>query len=198
MAQDDVQRAQDEWISFPGGELEGQPPRVLCPACRDAVLRAATARPGAAVSSGGSQAGRAERMRTLCFQCYRANLDRRRALRAAADVPVSEEHFQSQLPFEPVNSPRLERLKAERSRARVLEARGAGRFVSLRREAQIAARRTLEIAAAVSRRRQPADWRRHDRGDAFNAAVHAVELQFPESWLPFIHRTGGACSAHGK
>ncbi len=31
----------DEWVSFPGGELEGQRPKAMCPACRDVLNRAA-------------------------------------------------------------------------------------------------------------------------------------------------------------
>jgi hypothetical protein len=181
----DVQGLQDqdtvEWVSFPGGELEGQPPRVLCPACRDAVNRVGTARRAAASSRVGPPEGGARQARTLCFACYRANLDRNLALRATADVPASEAHFQSQLPFEPINAPRLETLKVERLQARVLEAYGAGRFAGRRREAQIAARRALHSLAAKSKESQPAVFPR-----ATGAAVHAAELQFPESWLPFV------------
>jgi hypothetical protein len=181
----DVQGAQGEdgWVSFPGGELEGQPPRVLCPACRDAVNRAATARrvEGSPRRRGGPHEGGARHARTLCFACYRANLDRNLALRAAADVPASEAHFQSQLPLEPVNAPRLDTLKAERLQARVLEAYGAGRFAGRRREAQIAARQALHSLAARSKECQPAVSPR-----ATGAAIHAAELQFPESWLPFV------------
>jgi hypothetical protein len=218
MSQDDVQSApkvikkvikekkvikDDEWVSFPGGELEGQHPKVLCLVCRDAVHRAAAepgatnllrgARRGLAVKSRGTRGGGPrvasgrQPARTFCFQCYRANLDRNRALRAAGQLhTASDEHFQSQLPFEPVNTPRLEMLKAERSQARVIGARGAGRFVEQRREAQIAARHALHIIAAGCKGRQPAVLRPYDRDRAMGAAIHAAELQFPESWLPFV------------
>jgi hypothetical protein len=204
MSQDDARSApkviKDEWVSFPGGELEGQRPRLLCPACRGGVHGWAASRAATGVVPavrGGSRASGREPARTLCFQCYRANLDRNRALRAAGDVPVSEERFQSQLPFERVDILRLERLKAERSQARVLEARGMGRFVGSRREAQIAARRALQTVGPMSSRRQQSFLRPHDRGQVSTAAIHAVELQFPESWLRFVRRGGGACSARG-
>ena len=38
----------DEWVTFPGGELEGQRPKALCAACREALKReAATYGPAA-------------------------------------------------------------------------------------------------------------------------------------------------------
>src|SRR4051812_25536788 len=93
----------DEWVTFPGGELEGQRPKALCSACREALKRGAA-------TYGAS--GTARRSRLLCFDCYRADLRRTRALKdAAAFDSASEERFQSQLPFEPVNQARLERLK---------------------------------------------------------------------------------------
>ena len=39
MAQEYGQLVQDEWVSFPGGELEGKRPKVLCAACREALNR---------------------------------------------------------------------------------------------------------------------------------------------------------------
>ena len=62
--------AEGEWISFPGGELEGRPPRVLCPACREALKHNASGTRGAAPGQ----------PKPLCFQCYRAELARERAL----------------------------------------------------------------------------------------------------------------------
>ena len=60
----------DEWVTFPGGELEGKRPKVLCAACREALKReAATYGPS----------GAARRSRLLCFDCYRADLARARA-----------------------------------------------------------------------------------------------------------------------
>jgi hypothetical protein len=121
-----------------------------------------------------ASAARARPSRTLCFQCYRAELDRERALRAAGDLDTaSSERFQSALPFEAVNTSRLERLRAERAASRVTMQAGAGRFVDRRRRAQIAARHALQQIATG-----------HYREMA--AAVHAAELQLPESWLPFV------------
>src|SRR5215471_10316919 len=101
------QIADRDWVAFRGGELEGRPPRVLCQACRARLKQAATE--GVALA----------RPATLCFQCYRAEMDRERAVRAAGERDTaSEARFQSQLPFEPVNRPRLDALKAERAAAR--------------------------------------------------------------------------------
>jgi hypothetical protein len=166
------QVAKGEWVSFPGGELEGQRPKALCPACRGALNRAAA---------------RAERYqpRTLCFQCYRAELDRDRALTAAGDLDTaSVERFQTILPFEPVNRARLAMLKAERSTSRDTLRQGTGQFVDKRRQAQIAARHALQrIVAGVQARRASSG----PAPDAVIAAVtHAAELQLPEAWLPFV------------
>src|SRR5262245_59618162 len=101
------------WMAFPGGELEGARPRALCSACRKALEVRARLSKGNGRSSGKA---------ALCFLCYRAELDRTRALRAAgAFNAASEERFQESLPFEPVNRPRLAMLKAER-----LQAQAAG------------------------------------------------------------------------
>src|SRR5262249_34829135 len=105
----------DEWISFPGGELEGKRPKALCPACREALRREAAGPLAASRVQGPS--------RPLCFQCYRAELDRERALRAAGSLDTgSEARFQFQLPLEPVNTGRLQTLKVERREARVADA----------------------------------------------------------------------------
>lgn len=150
------QVADTEWIIFPGGELEGKRPKVLCSACREQPKRA----------------GRAP----LCFQCYRAELDRERALKAAAQLDTtSDERFQSLLPFEPVDRGRLERLRAERALERSALQAGTGRYVDKRRRAQIAARHALQqIAAGLEARGLPA------------SAIHAAELQLPDAWLPFV------------
>src|SRR5581483_7769052 len=109
--------ADGEWITFPGGELEGRRPRVLCAACREALKRDA-ARPAAA--------GAAQQPRPLCFQCYRAELARERALKAAGELDTaSEARFQCTLPFEPVNRARLDRLRGERLLARAAAQAGA-------------------------------------------------------------------------
>ena len=120
----------------------------------------------------------------LCFQCYRVELDRERALKAAGQVDTaSVERFQEALPFEPVNMPRLESLKMERESARAELTRSTGGFVDKRRRAQIAARHALQQLAAGLRARQLA---RPERERAIASAIHAAELQLPESWMPFV------------
>src|SRR5262245_30825447 len=88
-----------EWVTFPGGELEGKRRKSLCPA--------------------GRAGGNAQVSRTLCFQCYRLQLRRDRAIEAAGTVFTgSEERFQFGLPFEPVNKGRLALLRSERLQAK--------------------------------------------------------------------------------
>jgi hypothetical protein len=180
------QVTEHEWVGFPGGELEGRRPRTLCPACRERLNQLAL---------GGWLPARAARGRprhTLCFQCYRAELDRQRALKAAADLDTaSSERFQSVLPFEPVNTPRLERLRAERAASRVMMREGAGRFVDRRRQAQIAARHAFQQIAAGLQARSASgpssqELKRRELDRAMAAAFRAAELQLPESWLPFV------------
>jgi hypothetical protein len=179
MAQHTPQPVADEWVSFPGGELEGKRPKVLCPACRAALKAAAAA--GDVAPRGTST------RRALCFQCYRAELDRERALRDAGRLDTaSDARFQTQLPFEPVNTARLTMLKAERASERGVMLEGAGRFVDARRQAQIAARHALQaIVAGVTARRSVASGSRVF-DSAIASAIHAAELQLPESWLPFV------------
>ena len=143
--------AGDRWVAFPGGELEGRPPRVMCPACRQ----------------------RAGKQGTLCFECYRAELDRERRLKAASVFDgASEARFQGALPFEPVDVPRLNRLRAERSMARADAGRSQTTQFEMRiRRAQIDARKAVQGAP---------------RSAEFYTAIHAAELQLPESWLPFV------------
>ena len=147
-------------MAFPGGELEGQRPKAMCPACRE----------------------RARRTGTLCFQCYRAELDRERALKAAGEIDTaSDARFQCALPFEPVNRPRLEGLRAARMAARVAAMRtDMGRFVDRQRRAQIAARHVLQQIASGLNPVNPAN------PVDLAVAIHAAELQLPESWLPFV------------
>ena len=175
-----TQLAAEEWVSFPGGELEGKRPKALCPTCREALKRAAAVvRPSSPSPSSTSSPSR-----PLCFQCYRVALDRERTLRAAGDLDTaSDARFQSQLPFEPVNRGRLEMLKVERSAARTAGAQGAGRFVDRRRQAQTAARHALQQITAGLKVRQlaPAVEMR-----VMEAAIHAAELQLPDAWLPFV------------
>ena len=60
---------------------------------------------------------------------------------------------------------------------------GLGRFTDRRRQAQIAARHALEAIGAGLKARQ-ASAAEHRR--AMGAAIHGLELQFPEAWLPFV------------
>jgi len=168
-----AQVVDDEWVTFPGGELEGKRPKALCAACREALTREASA-----------PLQRTSAVRPLCFQCYRAELDRERALQAAGNLDTaSDARFQSQLPFEPVNRPRLEMLKAERSEARAASVQGLGQYVDKRRRAQIAARHALQQIAAGLKARQLAPAM---EAEAMESAFHAAELQLPEAWLPFV------------
>jgi hypothetical protein len=174
-AQVAAQVAEGEWVAFPGGELEGKRPKALCPACREALKReTASSRTRAAAS----------RRRPLCFQCYRAELERERGFQAAGRLDTaSDARFQAQLPFEPVNHGRLEMLKAERTTARAASVHGIGAYVNKRREAQIAARHALQaIAAGLKSRKVPPAV----EAGVLAAAAHAAELQLPESWLPFV------------
>lgn len=162
----------DEWVTFPGGQLEGRRPWALCPACRAALQRAASAGPIEIAHRS-----------TRCFPCYRAELVRERALKSAGDLDTaSAARFQFGLPFEPVNRPRLAMLKVERAAARQAASAGAGRFVDRRRQTQIAARHALRSIAAGFEVHPPTD----PRARVLAAAAHAAELQFPESWLPFV------------
>jgi hypothetical protein len=180
------QVTEHEWVGFPGGELEGKRSKTLCPSCRERLRR---------TDLNGRLPRRAAGARlphTLCFQCYRAELDRERALKAAGDLDTaSSERFQTALPFEPVNTLRLDELRAERAASRVMMREGAGRFVDRRRQAQIAARHAFQQVAASLRAptasgpSSPELWRR-EQEHVMAAAFHAAELQLPESWLPFV------------
>jgi hypothetical protein len=199
MAQDDrreTENTKNNWISFPGGELEGQPPKALCPACRDALRRGAAAERSVIGGSsvcrdiaaiGDVPQSKRHAARTLCFQCYRADLERNRSLRAAGQLnTASPERFQGQLPFRAVDAARLQMLKAERSQARVLAATGLSGLADRRRRAQISARHALQSATAGCGDRQSRPLQLPDRARAVAAAIHAAELQLPESWLPFV------------
>jgi hypothetical protein len=156
-----------EWISFPGGELEGKRPKVRCPACQ---ARSDQSRGACPEPSRG----------TLCFECYRAGLERERAIKAAGELDTAtDERFQTTLPFEPVDRVRLEQLRALRASERATMQSGAGRFVDRRRQAQIAARHALQQIA------HGLDARGFD-ARSLAAATRAAELQLPEAWLPFV------------
>jgi hypothetical protein len=179
----EVQEATEkEWVTFPGGELEGQRPKVMCPTCRERLrlaARAAAIRDKAGVDSAGPRP-----QSPICFECYRVDQARERALRAARNLnTASEARFQDSLPFEPVNRLRLEHLRAERSTARAALRKGAGSFVDRRRHAQIAARHALDRIAAGLRSRGVHEPVRHP---ALDEAIHAAELQLPAAWLPFV------------
>ena len=149
------QPVENEWVTFPGGELEGRRPKTLCGPCR--VRKAAGAPP-----------------RAICFECYRADRRREEAIKAAGEFEGSPEgietRFQNGLPFEPVNLPRLQRLKTARVTARTQARAGAGQYVDKRRQAQIAARHALQRLGEGLR----------------TQGMHAAELQLPEAWLPFV------------
>ena len=165
----------DEWVTFPGGELEGKRPKVLCAACREALKREA-------VAYGAS--GHTRRSRLLCFDCYRADLARARALKESGELDTaSDARFQTQLPFEPVNHARLDMLKAARTDARATASQGIGHFADKRRHAQIQARHALQAIAAGLKARQLAP---AAQGQAIATAIHAAELQLPDAWLPYV------------
>lgn len=171
-----------EWIAFPGGELEGKRPSVLCRDCRQKVAQAASGRTAgaAAAVSPGPRTGKSP----VCFQCYRASVAHEHRLKAAGELQTaSDARFQVALPFEPVNRARLERLKAERNDARVAGRAGVGQYVDRRRHAQIAARHALERIVLGLRARQASS---ADINRATAEALHAAELQLPEAWLPFV------------
>jgi hypothetical protein len=177
MAHEPDEVASDEWVSFPGGELEGKRPRALCLACREALRRA---------SLRGSAAPRDQRRaRTLCFGCYRAELDRQRGIAAAGTFDTgSDARFQFQLPFEPLNRPRLAMLKADRAAVRnAALATPAGARIDKRRQGQIAARHALQQIVAELHARRIA---KGERDRAIASAFHAAELQLPDSWIPFV------------
>jgi len=190
MAREYAQDARDEWVSFPGGELEGKQPKALCPACRAALKREAlSSRPSSQsrLSCPSNPSGLScpfSPTRPLCFQCYRADLERERAIAAAGQLDTgSEARFQSQLPLEPINQSRLDALKAARSEARAASVQGIGAYVDKRRRAQMAARHALQaIATGLHARQISPPEQRQEMADA----VHAAELQLPDAWLPFV------------
>ena len=166
---------ESDWAAFPGGELEGKRPAALCPDCRGTLRLAAT---------GGLRPARP----ALCFQCYRLELERTRALQAAATLDTaSEARFQSLLPFDPVNRPRLARLKVERETARVAARTGVGVHIEQRRRAQIEARHALaRIVQGIRERRVSQASAVLPPRQMLAARVPARSLEYPASWLPFV------------
>ena len=69
-------------LCFPGGELEGKRPKALCAGCREALKRE--------VATYGAS-GPARRSRLLCFDCYRADLARTKALKDAGELDTASE-----------------------------------------------------------------------------------------------------------
>ena|SRR6185503_6941451 len=176
---DVLQTTDAEWITFQGGELEGKRPKRLCAACRTRLRQTWTRRLAVGRAPERSNA------HPLCFQCYREDLERQRALRAAGELDTASElRFQSALPLDPVDHGRLATLKAERAVARAAAASTpSGSFVARRHQAQIAARHALQsIAAGLQQHASSAAARERAMYDA----VHAAELQLPEAWLPFV------------
>jgi hypothetical protein len=111
-------------------------------------------------------------------------VDRQRALKASGQLETaSHERFQTALPFEPVNRPRLAALKAERVASRATLRKGSARFEEKIRRAQIAARHAIQRIDAALEVCQDDPSMRHR---IMASAVHAAELQLPESWLPFV------------
>jgi hypothetical protein len=166
-----TQVADNEWVSFPGDELQAPRPTVLCRACREKLQASVSNR--SRVSN-----------QPLCFACHRATIERERALKAAGEFNASSnERFQSALPFEPVNQSRLTRLRTERATSRIASRAGVGRYVDQRRQAQIAARHQLE-RIVIGLRERNASAAERDR--VLANATHAAELQLPDAWLPFV------------
>ena len=163
-----AEAADNEWVTLPGGELEGRRPKALCGPCR--LRRAAGAPP-----------------RAICFECYRADRKRDEAIKAAAEFePASEARFRDGLPFEPVDIVRLQRLKTERAAVRRQARVGIGQYADRRRHAQISARHALQRIAAglISRQLEPIARARAQREEL--SALHAAEMQLPDAWLPFV------------
>ena len=159
---------ENEWVTLPGGELEGRRPKTLCGPCR---VRKAAGAPA----------------RAICFECFRADRRRDEVLKAAGEFESSSDaRFHDGLPFEPVNLPRLQRLKAERLAVRRQASAGIGQYADKRRHAQIAARHALQrVAAGLASRQLESIARVRPERDELDA-IHAAELQLPETWLPFV------------
>lgn len=175
-----LQTVDGDWVAFPGGELEGKRPKRLCAPCRERARRTGRHEQEATTSA----EPRSRVPFPICFQCYREELDRERRIAAAANLDTaSEARFQDVLPLEPVDTARLAMLKVQRAGVRATARAGTGRFVDRRRHAQIAARHTLQAIGAGLRQHLASA---NIRDQAVGEALHAAELQLPESWLPFV------------
>lgn len=178
--------AEIAWTPFSGGELEGTRTTALCPSCR------AARRAGRPIATGAG---------TLCFQCYRTELERNRQAKAAVELnTASDERFQTQLPFEPVNVSRLTQLRVERQASREHARHGAGGYVEKRRRAQIEARHALAriftglkhrelvapVACAGLATAAHTPTAAHRAGQTGPHTAGTSALQFPDSWLPFV------------
>jgi hypothetical protein len=166
-----LQTTEGEWVSFKGGELEGRRPKTLCRGCRARLHQA-----------GWDGSASLLKALPLCFECYRAELEREKALKAAGQLETaSEARFQFTLPFDPVNKSRLHALKMVRANERAVLRNGIGRFAEQRHRAQIRARHMLRMVEAGLQNEQSSV-----RATMLVAAAHVAELQLPESWLPFV------------
>jgi hypothetical protein len=167
----------EEWGSLPGGELEARRPKIVCPTCRERQRQAVRAQRGLEAGTPGPEP-RLHPQGPICFECYRVDLARERAMRAARNLhTASEERFRCSLPFEPVNRVRLEQLRAQRAAERASK-RGSHRFADRRRQAQINARHTLDRLAdgLLS----------HRVAEPVRYPLSPVEGQLPDAWLPFV------------
>jgi len=174
MVDKNSQNVADEWVSFPGGELQGRCPNT----------RGTRRTPPPEPTRPTGRAHPTHQAGTLCFQCFRAGLDRDRALKAAGELDTTtDERFQFVLPLEPIDEARLSMLKGDRALARAEARQGAGECVDRRRRAQIEARHVLHsVLAGVRSRQLPASLRERQ----IASAMHAAELQLPDAWLPFV------------
>lgn len=120
----------------------------------------------------------------LCFQCYQPRPEPRQRRQPHYFDGTQDERLQASLPLEPVDIPRLDRLRQERAAARAADSGGRGQYADRRRRAQIEARHALQrILAGVTLR--PVPVMSGERAPAADA-LHAAELQLPDAWLPFV------------
>ncbi len=182
MGDKNSQNVADEWVSFPGGELQGKRPNSRRTPTHATEPTDPTDQTHPTDWTHRSHPGHPAG--TLCFQCFRVGLDRDRALKAAGELDTATDaRFQFILPLEPIDHARVSILKGERAVARAEARQGAGEFVDRRRRAQIEARHVLHsVLAAVRSRQLPASLRECQ----IASATHAAELQLPDAWLPFV------------